>query len=302
MNRFLFLSLMLVGFSNAYCQVIVGTPGAQQIFGAISNMGREVVGAVEYQKRKKEQEEREANYLNAVTQGDELFAQGQYNGAITQYNQALSFTENQYVRDQLARCHAELARVEREEYQLLIDKADSLYAQLNYAAAIENYTAAIEKKNLQYPKDKIEQAKANQERWKKVHFSGLLIADTRVDDLSSRAYSNDPYSDFIQSGKYPVIDEFLVYSNYQTLDGIAVPANVRLIIYSEPHFKGKVLVDVVGPAIINNSTKKNESASKELQTREFITPLQVIFPQSVRIWSVSDMKEWIKGSMEISTL
>ena len=71
---------------------------------------------------------------------------------------------------------------------------------------------------MQYPKDKIKEATADQERWKKVHFSGLLISDVRQDDLSSGAFSKDPYSDFIKPGKYNLITNLLVYSSYQTLD------------------------------------------------------------------------------------
>lgn len=302
MNKLITLVIIFSVFSSAYGQIVLGTYGAQQVFGAVNTLGREVVRAAEYKKAKEEQEQRELEFNAFVQQGDQLFNQGKYQEALAQYNQAQSFKQDQYVRDQIARCNAELARAEREEYQLLIDRADSLYAQLNFAAAIESYTLASAKKNLQYPKDKIEEAKADQERWKKVHFSGLLISDSRTDDLSSRAFANDPYSDFMKPGKYPLIDNFLVYSNYQTLDGIAVPANVRLVIYSEPHFKGKILADVVGPAIINNSSKKKDPASGDVQIREFNALLQSIFPQSVRTWSVSDMKEWIKGSMEITTL
>ncbi|WP_430406281.1 hypothetical protein [Fluviicola sp.] len=294
------LLFILFGFSSAFGQIVLGNSGAQQVFGAVSSVGREVVRAAEYKKTKEEQEQREAEYNNNVSQADAFFTRGQYREAIDMYNKALTFRQDQYVRDQLARCNAELARVDREEYQLFIDKADSLYAQLNFSAAIESYTEALTKKEVQYPKDKIKEAKADQERWGKVHFSGLLISDKREDDLASKAFSKDPYSDFIKPGKYNIIDDFLTYSNYQTLDGIAVPANMHLVIYSEPQFKGQILVDVVGPAIINNMNKKNTPNTKEIQTREFTAPLQSKFPQSVRTWSVSDMKSWVKGSMEIT--
>ncbi|AEA42408.1 hypothetical protein [Fluviicola taffensis] len=300
--RTLLLSFILFGFAPVFGQVVLGTYGAQQVFGAVSSLGREVVGAIEYKKSKEEKEQREAEFNNFIVQADGLFAEGKYSESVVLYNQALSLKQDQYPRDQIARCNAELARINREEYQLLIDKADSSYTQLNFDLAIENYNAALAVNNQQYPKDKIKEAMEDKERWGKIHFSGLLISDTREDDLSSRAYSNDPYSDFMNPGKYGVINNSLVYSNYQTLDGIAVPANMRLVIYSEPHFKGTVLVDVVGPAIINNITKKNAQASEEVQTREFSTPLQQIFPQTVRTWSVSDMKSWIKGSMEITKL
>lgn len=294
------LLFVLFSFSTAFSQL--GAYGAQQVFGAVTTLGREVVRAVEYKKTKEEQELREEEYLNTVAHADQLFAAGQYREANERYNAALRLKSEQYVRDQIARCNAEIARAERQEYQLLLDKADSLYAQLNYSGAIEAYTAALERSNQQYPKDKIQQAKADQERWQKVHFSGLLIADTRQDDLSSRAYSKDPYSDFLKPGKYHLIDSYLVYSNYQTLDGIAIPANMRLVVYSEPNFQGTVLLDVSGPAIINNTSKKNSPASEEVQTREFIAPLQQKFPQSVRTWSVNNMNSWVKGSMEITIL
>ncbi|WP_341902399.1 hypothetical protein [Fluviicola taffensis] len=295
------LLFILLGSTAAFGQIVLGNSGAQQVFGAVSSVGREVVRAAEYKKTKEEREQRDAEYSVLVQQGDQLFDQGKYREANQKYNLALQNKQEQYVRDQIARCNAELARIEREEYQLFIDKADSLYAQLNFSAAIESYTEALTKKEVQYPKDKIKEAKADQERWEKVHFSGLLISDKREDDLASKAFSKDPYSDFIKPGKYNIIDDFLTYSNYQTLDGIAVPANMHLVIYSEPQFKGTVLVDVVGPAIINNMNKKNTSNAKEIQTHEFTAPLQGKFPQYVRTWSVSDMKSWVKGSMEITT-
>lgn len=302
MKKLLTLSIILCCFPAVFGQVAIGSYGAQQIFGAVSSLGRDIVRAAEYKKEKEEREQQEAEYMSAVARADELFTQGQYQQALEQYNQALRFRQEQYVRDQIDRCNAELARAGREQYRLLIDKADEQYAQMNYAAAIENYTAALEVRNEQYPKDRIALIKADQERWKKVHFSGLMISDSRIDEFSSRAYANDPFSDFLGPGKYHFIDDFLIYSNFQTLDGIAVPANVRLVIYSEPYFKGKVLLDVVGPAIINNSIGKNDPAAAEAHTREFIAPLQDTFPQSVRTWSVGDMTGWINGSMEISTL
>lgn len=298
--RYVLLFFTLFGFSKAYCQFNIGVGGAYQVVNAVSTLGREVVRAVEYKKEKQEIEQREAEYNNFVQQGDQLFDQGKYREALETYNQALSYKQEPYVRDQVARCNAELARIDREEYQLLIDRADSLYKQLNYPEAIAVYTEALTKKDVQYPKDKIKEVSADQERWKKVHFSGLLISDIRQDDLSSGTFSKDPYSDFVKPGKYNFISNSLVYSNYQTLDGIAVPENMRLVIYSEPNFKGTVLLDITGPAIINNVSKKNSPDAMEIQSREFTTPLQEHFPQSVRTWSVNDMKSWINGSMEIT--
>lgn len=298
--RYVLLFFTFFFFSELFGQFNIGAGGAYQVVNAVSTLGREVVRAVEYKKEKQEIEQREAEYSNIVQQADQLFDQGQYQAALDTYNQASQIRQDQYVRDQVARCRTELARIEREEYQLLVDKADSLYKQLNFSAAITAYTEALTKKDVQYPKDKIKEAAADQERWQKVHFSGLLISDVRQDEVSSGAFSKDPYSDFIKPGKYNFISNSLIYSSYQTLDGIAVPENIRLVVYSEPNFKGTKLLDITGPAIINNGSKKNTPGAMEIQSHEFTPPLQSHFPQSVRTWSSNDMKSWVNGSMEIA--
>ncbi|WP_430406284.1 hypothetical protein [Fluviicola sp.] len=83
------------------------------------------------------------------------------------------------------------------------------------------------------------------------------------------------------------------------MDAIAIPDSTRLIIYSEPNYQGKIVLDITGPAIISNSSRKNDLIFKEIQSKEFKGALQRIFPQAVRSWSSSDMHEWAKGSMEI---
>ncbi len=297
--RYMLLFFTLFSFAKLFGQFNIGAGGAYQVVNAVSTLGREVVRAVEYKKEKQEIEQREAEYSNLVQQGDQLFDQGQYQAALDTYNQASQIRQDQYVRDQVARCRTELARIEREEYQLLVDKADSLYKQLNFSAAITAYTEALAKKEVPYARQKLKDAKADQIRWKQVQFSGLLISDRREENLTSKVCSNDPYSDFIHPGKYELLSNYLVYSSYQTLDGIAVPENMRLVIYSEPNFKGTKLLDVTGPAIINNVSKKAQASPSEIQVREFAEPLQDKFPQSVRNWSLSDMNSWVNGSMEI---
>ncbi|WP_294669256.1 tetratricopeptide repeat protein [uncultured Fluviicola sp.] len=298
--RYMLLFFTLFSFAKLFGQFNIGAGGAYQVVNAVSTLGREVVRAVEYKKEKQEIEQREAEYSNLVQQGDQLFDQGQYQAALDTYNQASQIRQDQYVRDQVARCRTELARIEREEYQLLVDKADSLYKQLNFSAAITAYTEALAKKEVPYARQKLKDATADQTRWKQVQFSGLLISDRREENLTSKACFNDPYSDFIHPGKYELINNYLVYSNYQTLDGIAVPENIHLVIYSEPNFKGTKLLDITGPAIINNVSKKAQGNSSEIQVREFAEPLQGKFPQSVRNWSPSDMNSWVNGSMEIT--
>lgn len=272
------------------------------IFGSVTQIGREIKQTSEQRKAEAAREEQEETYFLTVSEADALFKAGDYARAIDLYNQALAIKEDQYARDQIARANAEIARKNNDEYQLLIDKADSLYNQLNYDQAIETYNLASAKRTNQYPKDQVVKVKFDQEHSKQVHFSGLLISDSRVESLSSKAFSNDPYSDFVKPGKYASISETLIYSNYQTLDGIAIPANTRIVVYSLPNFKGEKLLDVTGPAIINNITYKANAEAQEVQSKSFIAPLEINYPAAVRSWSKTDMKTWLGGSMDITTL
>jgi len=289
-------------FYSAFSQFNIGIYGAQQVFGAVSTVGREVVNAAQYHKSKKAQQASEAEFMTVVQRADSLFVKRNYREAIDQYNRALQLRQDEYVREQITRSTTEWNRQNLVEYEGLLDKADSEYVQLNYTAAIQTYTAALAIREEEYPRAKIERAKVHQEHWKTVQFSSQLISDTLIDSLSSRAYMPDAYSDFLPEGKYRVIQEYLLAIGAQRLNSIAVPGNVRLIVYSDPDYKGQVLLDITGPAIIHNNSKMNAPASLETYRKQFVLPLQRIFPQQVRSWSSSDMTKWVKGSMEISTL
>ena len=295
------LILFLTFLSTSFAQFFPGgLPGAGQVVTTVGTIGRNIYQAKQMQEQNKEREEFEANYAAIVADADTLYNRGKYEEAISGYNLALSIKQEQYPKDQIGRATIEIARARREAYQLLIDKSDSLYAEMSYDAAIAGYKEALSIKSEQYPNDQVLKANAEIARWKKVHFSGLLISDTRIDELSSKAYSDDPYSDFVRPGKYASMEQYLTYSGYQVLDGIAVPANTRLIVYNEQNFKGKVLLDVTGPAIISNSRLKNTPDAAETHVKNYSLPvLQSLFPQSVRQWSATDMQTWLKGSMEI---
>lgn len=286
------LLFILLGSSAAFGQFNIGVQGAYQIINAVSTLGREAVNAAEYKKFKKEQQAHEAEYMTAIQVADSLFIREKYAEASEQYTVALRFRNEEYAINQIARCNAESARITLRKYEALLDTADEAYTQLNYISAIKYYSAALEIRDEEYPRAKIDLARTRLERWKTVHVSSLLISDSSISELSSQAYSTDPYSNFIPQGKYPAINQYY-------MDGIAIPDSTRLIIYSEPNFKGKILLDIIGPAIISNSSKKNDPISREIQSKTFKGALQRIFPQSVRSWSSSDMHAWAKGSMEI---
>lgn len=286
------LLFILLGSTAAFGQFNIGVQGAYQIINAVSTLGREAVNAAQYKKSKKEQQEHEAEFMTAVQSGDSLFVREKYTEAVEQYNRALQFRQDDYVREQINRCNTESARITIQKYEALLDTADAQYTQLNYKKAIRYYKAALEIRDEEYPRAKIDLAQTKMERWKTVHFSSLLISDSSINELSSQAYNVDSYSNFIPQGKYPVINQFY-------MEGIAIPDSTRLIIYSQPDYRGKVVLDIVGPAIVSNSTKKNDRISQEIQSKVFKGALQQIFPQAVRSWSLSDMHEWSKGSMEI---
>lgn len=296
------LFFTLFGFSSAFGQFNIGIGGAYQVVNAVSTLGREVVTAAEYKKRKKEQQSNEAEYMTAIQTADSLFLKEKYREAIDQYNRALQFRQDEYAITQIGRSNTELTRLTNLNYERFLDTADAAYTGLNYTKAIAYYQKALELRDEEYPRAKIERARSRQELWGTVHFSSMLISDSSIIDVSSQAFVSDSYSNFIPFGQYPVLNGFSWGTTDQTPNGIAIPANIRLVVYSEPYLKGKVLVDIVGPAIISNSTKRNQVASATAHSKNFNPALQRIFPQQVRSWSANDMKEWYKGSMEIKAV
>lgn len=299
MQKGLLLLVLLVS-ATAFSQFNLGSQGVYQVFNAVTTLGREVVTAAQYKQNKKDQQAHEAEYMTAIQHADSLFLQRRYAEAITEYNRALQFRQDNYAIDQIGRSNVELARINLQNFERFLDTADLAYTQLKYPEAIRYYEKALELRDEEYPRAKIEQARARQELWLTVHFSSLLISDTSIADLSSEAFRTDVHSNFIPPGQYPVLNGFSWGSSNQTPNGIAIPAYMRFVVYSESHFKGKVLIDVVGPAIIHNGSKKDLEGSVTVHNKQFDAPLQTIFPQTVRTWSAGDMKEWYKGSMEIT--
>jgi tetratricopeptide (TPR) repeat protein len=229
-------------------------------------------------------------YRELITDADTLYNRGEYTSAIALYNQSLFMDSTQrYPKDRIAAANTELARLEKDPYQMLVDEGDSLYREMYYDVAIARYDSALVMKREKYPQDRRALAELELQRWKTVQFCGLPITDERIDGITSKAYSDDPYSDFLVPGKYKWLDAELTYSNFQTLDGIAVPEGVRLIVYSKRDFTGNVLLDITGPAIVNNAKKTipDVAAAKRLQEA---------FPSAVRTVSSSDMELWVKGS------
>jgi hypothetical protein len=133
----------------------------------------------------------------------------------------------------------------------------------------------------------------------RVHFAGTLISDEFVDGHVSKIYSTDNYSEYVGGGFYPKCKTAFPKADYHTFDGIAVDKGTRLIIYSEPDFKGEVLIDIVGPAIMNNEIFKNDPVLGDFIHKKFSEPLESNYPQRCRKWSPSNMRTWSNGSCKI---
>lgn len=143
------------------------------------------------------------------------------------------------------------------------------------------------------------QAPAFPEAGGRVHFTGLVMSDAYEESHFSVPYKVDKFGEYVGVGQYPSNKTAFPKSIATTFDAVAVDAGTRVVIYSEPNFKGQVLWDKVGPAIIFNSKWKGTQKYAPELTRTWSQPLQTIFPPSVREWSVSDMHLWDHGSLVI---
>lgn len=297
MTKLLLAFSMCVSLQSIFGQFPVMPPGTGQAVDAVSTIARGLRDAKAAQKRAREQEETDFQYANTIILADTFYNRRQYEEAIVRYRKALTLKDEQYPKDRIAQATVELGRLKRDPYQLAIDAGDSLYKLMRYEAAVGHYNKALALKAEDYPQKQLAKANAELERWKKVHFSGLRIAGERVNDSTSQAFSDDPWSDFVAPGKYEWVDRALMYANFQLLDGIAVPADTRLVIYSERNFRGTVVLDVTGPAIISNSGSRRPE--QDLLEVYAVPVLQETFPPGVRTWSASDMHLWVNGSMQI---
>ncbi len=133
----------------------------------------------------------------------------------------------------------------------------------------------------------------------RAHFSGTLLSDTYIEGHISTIYKPDKYGEYVGEGDYP--SNAIAFPNAvaHTFDAIAVDKGTRVILYSKPNFKGRVLLDVTGPALINNVKWKNERRIKNVNTKTFAGNLQALFPNSCRSWSSENMNNWSNGSVKV---
>lgn len=134
----------------------------------------------------------------------------------------------------------------------------------------------------------------------RVHFSGLIMGGEFEDVGISKIYQTDYASEYVGSGEYKSNKKAFPKAVARTFDGIAIDRGTRLIVYSKENFKGTVLLDVKGPAIINNVLYKDVPAYSHCNTDTYPSDLQRNYPPSVRKWSKTNMQPWSSGSCKIT--
>lgn len=132
-----------------------------------------------------------------------------------------------------------------------------------------------------------------------VHFSGWYLSDKNKYPWRdcSKIFEKEDYGEYVGQGYYPDNTKILPKSMSHSFDALAVKKGTRLIIYSEPDFKGRVVLDVTGPVLIENVKAKGRY--DELLTYTFSDELQNMFPPERRQWSSENMHDWAKGSCKI---
>ena len=133
----------------------------------------------------------------------------------------------------------------------------------------------------------------------RVHFAGTLISDHSHPHHLSEIYTEDAFSEYVGSGFYANNTSAFPKAVKSSFDGIAVDKGTRLIIYSKPNFEGIVLLDITGPAIINNIMFKTDAILGDFIHQRFKEPLETNYPQSCRNWSETNMRDWSYGSCKI---
>ena len=133
----------------------------------------------------------------------------------------------------------------------------------------------------------------------RVHFSGALMGGVFDINGISEIYQEDNWSEYVGAGYYPRNSEAFPKAVKHTFDGIAIDRGTHLILYSQPNFAGEVLLDVRGPAIINNKIWVDDPMYDHCNTDNYPLNLQANYPQNVRRWSSSDMHNWSNGSCKI---
>ena len=132
----------------------------------------------------------------------------------------------------------------------------------------------------------------------RVHFSGMLISGIYIYRISSMAFVIDGASEILEEGEYSDNQVAFPKAIAATFDGIAIDENTHLIIYSDKNFQGDVVLDITGPAIVNNVRGQGIYPVNDNQYWPD-SELSQKFPSNVRFWSDGYTENWKEGSCKI---
>lgn len=126
--------------------------------------------------------------------------------------------------------------------------------------------------------------------------SGLLVLDRFVRGLYSEIGKPDPYSELVGPGAYADASSVFARADKHTFDGIAVGKGTRVTIYRGPNFTGGTVVDVKGPAVINNTYANSDPLRQEFLNQPWSGPVASLFPPKSRRMSSENMHAWGHGT------
>lgn len=116
-----------------------------------------------------------------------------------------------------------------------------------------------------------------------VHFAEFLLGDESIRGYSTKINEETDESHILGSGEFSDADSIL--ENINSIDGIAISENVRLIAYSDKNFEGDVIIDITGPVLLNDvSLAISDDDYKIIHSKTFTNGLQDKYPTHYRIW------------------
>ena len=156
----------------------------------------------------------------------------------------------------------------------------------------------------------------------RAHFGGGLM------NALHNIFVEDSTSEFVGIGDYPDNTKAFPKAVSKTFDGIAIDAGVRCIMYPSKNFQGTPLIDITGPAIVNNCCARGPLGVAPFDPSGFLSirdrnldvfdtlrgddpqqsgvTIDQLFPSSVRYWSdnlLPDgnhyMQGWSSGSLKL---
>ena len=136
------------------------------------------------------------------------------------------------------------------------------------------------------------------------HISDLLVGGRFVNNWLAEIFvPTSNWCDIVPAGDYPNASTAFPKAAKGTFDGMAIGSNTRCIFYDQPNFQGNIILDEMGPLVVNNGywlSTRHKSTVTNFHTENYADPqLQSMYPQERRMWSSTSMHTWKNGSLRI---